>query len=106
MSSIEIYLMLLSSSGLGLATARDLYNAGAYVSLFDLNENEELNSELKARALFQKVDVTNTLNIEQAIERTVAWCHKTKAPLRGVVNCAGVATASKVSNQGAIARAD
>ena len=87
-----------SSSGLGLAAARSLYNSGAYVSLFDLNENEELKAELKNRAQFHKVDVSNTQDIESAVQETVSWCKTTKAPLGGVINCAGVGTAKKVSS--------
>ena len=54
-------------------------------------------SNFNDRANFHKVDVTNTTDIESAIEKTIAWCRETRAPLRGVINCAGVATARKVS---------
>ncbi|TDL23730.1 short chain type dehydrogenase [Rickenella mellea] len=84
------------SSGLGLATAQNLHDAGAYIYILDLNENPTIQSQLRPRGKFQKVDITNVKEIEAAVDAAVAWTHETNAPLGGVVNCAGVGTASKI----------
>ncbi|KAI5121872.1 hypothetical protein M0805_001080 [Coniferiporia weirii] len=81
------------SSGLGLATAYTLLDAGASVSVLDLHENDELRGE---RVRFFKTDITADGEVEAAVEGTVSWAKETGATLGGVVNCAGIATAAKV----------
>ncbi|KAI4923762.1 uncharacterized protein J4E92_007736 [Alternaria infectoria] len=79
-------------SGLGLATARALHSAGAYVSLLDLNaENgSRIVSELGSRAKFFETDVTDTDAIASAVRGTVAWVKETGKDIGGVVAGAGV----------------
>ncbi|KLO13263.1 short chain type dehydrogenase [Schizopora paradoxa] len=84
------------SSGLGLATVLDLYNSGAFIAILDVKENHDLMRELGNRGKFFEVDVREVDQLEAAVEETVSWIKETKATLGGVVNCAGVATASKV----------
>lgn len=81
------------ASGLGAATARKLYDAGAHVVLLDLptSAGEDVAAELGERARFVAADVTHEDQVRQAVE--VA---SDLAPLRIVVNCAGVATPGKV----------
>jgi NAD(P)-dependent dehydrogenase (short-subunit alcohol dehydrogenase family) len=87
-------------SGLGLATARDLHGAGAYVSLLDLNSDAgaELVKELGARARFFETDVSDTASVEAAVSGTAAWIKETGKDLGGVVAAAGVGGAQKVSS--------
>jgi len=86
-------------SGLGLATARDLYKAGAYISLLDLNAEagerivKEFGSE---RAKFFETDVSDTSSVEAAVNGSVEWVKKTGKAIGGVVAAAGVGAAAKV----------
>ncbi|KAF8577724.1 short chain type dehydrogenase [Ramaria rubella] len=88
------------SSGLGLATVRDLLAYGAYTAIVDLAppEDEDLASidEGRRRFRFFKTDITDTGEVEEAVAGTVAWAGETGAVLGGVVNAAGVATVGKV----------
>jgi NAD(P)-dependent dehydrogenase (short-subunit alcohol dehydrogenase family) len=85
-------------SGLGLATARDLHDAGGYISLVDLNADAgaELVKEFGSRARFFETDVSNTESVEQAVNGTAAWIKETGKELGGVVAAAGVGAAQKV----------
>jgi len=86
-------------SGLGLATARSLHSAGAYVSLLDLNADSgaEIVQELGDRAKFFETDVSDTDSIAKAVEGTVSWVKNTDATLAGVVAGAGVGLPGLVS---------
>jgi NAD(P)-dependent dehydrogenase (short-subunit alcohol dehydrogenase family) len=108
------------ASGLGAATARRLFDAGASVVLVDLPSSDgaayaaELNAGSAGtgtgtgtgpaaatatatgtgagpRAVFAAADVTNEADVQAAVDTAVAL-----GPLRIVVNCAGVATPGKV----------
>jgi NAD(P)-dependent dehydrogenase (short-subunit alcohol dehydrogenase family) len=97
------------ASGLGAATAKRLFDAGASVVLIDLPSSAgaayaaELNAAAldaaalgaaggaRARADFVPADVTNETEVQAAVDTAVAL-----GPLRIVVNCAGVATPGKV----------
>ncbi|MDI3210522.1 3-hydroxyacyl-CoA dehydrogenase [Arthrobacter sp. AL12] len=100
------------ASGLGAATARRLFDAGASVVLVDLpgSAGAAFAAELNAggtvrtaapeagsamqpgnRAVFVPADVTSEDQIQAAVDAAVAL-----GPLRIVVNCAGIATPGKV----------
>ncbi|WP_346960525.1 SDR family NAD(P)-dependent oxidoreductase [uncultured Arthrobacter sp.] len=98
------------ASGLGAATARRLFSAGASVVLVDLpgSAGDALAAELNAsaggsapehgtapepanRAVFVPADVTSEEQVQAAVDAAVAL-----GPLRIVVNCAGIATPGKV----------
>ncbi|MCQ2002128.1 SDR family NAD(P)-dependent oxidoreductase [Arthrobacter zhaoxinii] len=81
------------ASGLGRATARRLYDAGASVVLVDLPQSEGLAyaAELGDNARFVPGDVTNPDQMQAAVEAAMA-----AGPLRVAVNCAGIATPGKV----------
>ncbi len=92
------------ASGLGAATARRLFEAGASVVLVDLpgsagdtfaaelNELSTAASPAQAnRAVFVPADVTSEEQVQAAVDAAVAL-----GPLRIVVNCAGIATPGKV----------
>ena len=94
------------ASGLGAATARRLFDAGASVVLIDLPSSAgaafaaELNGAGSGAgrgdgegrtAVFVPADVTSEADVRAAVDTAVAL-----GPLRIVVNCAGVATPGKV----------
>ncbi|MDQ1584193.1 MAG: hypothetical protein QOF36_2247 [Microbacteriaceae bacterium] len=82
-----------AASGLGLATAHALADAGASVVILDLpgSEGEKAAVSLGPRARFVAADVADEVQVQAAVDAAVAL-----APLRIVVNCAGIATAGKV----------
>ena len=86
------------ASGLGAATARRLFDAGASVVLVDLpgSAGDAFAAELTASgggrtAVFVPADVTDEAQVQSAVEAASAL-----GPLRIVVNCAGIATPGKV----------
>lgn len=86
------------ASGLGAATARRLFDAGASVVLVDLASSRgmEFAAELNGlggagTAVFVPADVTSEDQVQAAVDAAVAL-----GPLRIVVNCAGIATPGKV----------
>lgn len=88
------------ASGLGAATARRLYDAGASVVLVDLPgaAGESLAAELNGmegaagnRAVFVPADVTKEEQVQAAVDAAAEL-----GPLRIVVNCAGIGTPGKV----------
>jgi len=97
-----------AASGLGLATARALHAAGAHVVLFDLSGTAgeeraaELTEQSRSAATFLAGDVTVEADVQAAVEAADAL-----APLRIVVNCAGIAPAARtVGRQGPLPLAD
>ena len=87
------------SSGLGLATVRNLHQRGGWVAIFDLNTDsgaevvKELGSE---RSRFFEVDVTDTESIEKAVAGVSKWVQETGKPIGGIVSAAGVGNPGKV----------
>ncbi|MGB3374986.1 MAG: SDR family NAD(P)-dependent oxidoreductase [Microbacterium sp.] len=79
------------ASGLGLATARALADAGAHVTLLDLPSSAGGEIATKLGGVFAPGDVTSPEDVAAAV--AVA---NERAPLRIVVNCAGIAPPAKV----------
>lgn len=79
------------ASGLGLATARVLAAAGAHVTLLDLPSSAGAELAAELGGTFVPADVTNAEEVQAAVATANG-----QAPLRIVVNCAGVATPAKV----------
>ena len=79
-----------AASGLGAAAARRLAGLGATVVVADLQaeKGEALAAEISG--VFAQVDVTNTAQITAAVEAAAAI-----APLRAVVNSAGIGGAQR-----------
>ena len=79
------------ASGLGLATATELANAGAHIVIADLpnSPGEERAQELGGA--FVGLDVTDESGVQAAVDAAAA-----AAPLRIVVNCAGIGTPGRV----------
>lgn len=84
------------SSGLGLATAQELFAANAYIAILDISPVPEdafsasTSSSRPLRWMYVKVDVRNMLQLETAVERVVEWTRETRAELGGVICSAGL----------------
>ena len=79
------------ASGLGLATARRLAAAGATVTVIDLPGSAGAEIAQELGGVFAPADVTSVDEVAQAVAAAQA-----AAPLRIVVNCAGIAPPAKV----------
>jgi len=81
------------ASGLGAATARMLAARGAKVAIFDLprSQGAELAKEIGKGALFVAGDVTSEEQVAAALDQAIA----SFGELRGLVNCAGIGSASR-----------
>ena len=79
------------ASGLGLATATELANAGAHVVIADLpgSPGEERAQDLGGA--FVPLDVTDEVAVQHAVDAAASV-----APLRIVINCAGIGTPGRV----------
>jgi NAD(P)-dependent dehydrogenase (short-subunit alcohol dehydrogenase family) len=86
----HVFIVTGGASGLGAATARALTAAGGKVVLADVQAEagERLAAELKGR--FVRCDVT-----QEADGQAVVAAAAELGSLRGIVNCAGIAPASK-----------
>lgn len=85
------------SSGLGEATAIDLLTSNAHIAILDLNPPQHSTLTSNKDVKFFRVDITKVEEIESAVEAAAAWAQEIGAHLGGVINCAGVGTAAKVS---------
>lgn len=79
------------ASGLGLATAKALTDAGATVTIVDLPSSAGADRASELGGVFAPADVTSPEQIAEAVAKATA-----SAPLRVVVNCAGIAPPAKV----------
>ncbi|MFS0910670.1 SDR family NAD(P)-dependent oxidoreductase [Microbacterium sp. 179-I 3D2 NHS] len=79
------------ASGLGLATARRLAAAGGHVTIIDLASSKGAEVAEELGGLFVPADVTSVDEVQAAVSAAQA-----AAPLRVVVNCAGIAPPAKV----------
>lgn len=81
------------SSGLGAATAARLVALGAQVVVADIKDEAgaALVETLGPQAHYQHTDVTDSESVQAALETA-----RGLGPLRGVVNCAGIAIATRV----------
>jgi 3-hydroxyacyl-CoA dehydrogenase/3-hydroxy-2-methylbutyryl-CoA dehydrogenase len=86
------------ASGLGEATARALAEAGAAVTIADLNaeKGEALAEELGPNAAFVQADVTDEAAVAAAVERAASQ----DGGLRVSVCCAGIGWAERVAHKG------
>ena len=89
----NVFIVTGGASGLGAATARMIVEAGGKVVLADVQAEagDKMAAELgKDKARFVKCDVSSEADGIAAVEAATAM-----GPLRGLVNCAGVAPAIK-----------
>jgi NAD(P)-dependent dehydrogenase (short-subunit alcohol dehydrogenase family) len=89
------------ASGLGLATARRLHDAGAVVVIVDLptSKGSAVAESLGDRMLFAPADVTDSTAVAAAV--ATAGEH---APLRVAVTCAGIAPPARVLGRNGVMR--
>lgn len=80
------------ASGLGAATARGLARSGAKVAIFDLNEEAGNALAAEIGGAFFKVNVADEANVIAAMD-TAQAAH---GVARVLVNCAGIATATRI----------
>ena len=85
------------ASGLGEATARELHERGADVTIADLNQEkgDALAAELGERATFVRCDVTDSDEVSAAVEQAAAR----HGGLRVSVCCAGVGWAERTASK-------
>ena len=90
----SVFLVTGGSSGLGLATARELVGQGGKMVLVDINAEAGAAraEELGEGARFVKADITREEDARAAVSAAV----EAFGGLHGLVNCAGVAPAEKV----------
>jgi NAD(P)-dependent dehydrogenase (short-subunit alcohol dehydrogenase family) len=79
------------ASGLGEAAARALAAAGATVVVADVNEDRGKTVAAELGGLFVKTDVSDEGSVAAAVQAAAAL----DAPLRTVLNCAGIGWASR-----------
>jgi NAD(P)-dependent dehydrogenase (short-subunit alcohol dehydrogenase family) len=79
------------ASGLGEATARELAAAGCRVVVADVNEQQGKAVADAIGGLFVRTDVSD----EQSVQAAVDAAASAGAPLRAVVNCAGIGWAAR-----------
>jgi NAD(P)-dependent dehydrogenase (short-subunit alcohol dehydrogenase family) len=79
------------ASGLGLATARRIVAAGGHVTIIDLASSQGAAIAEELGGVFAPADVTSVEEVQAAVAAAQA-----AAPLRIVVNCAGIAPPAKV----------
>lgn len=87
------------ASGLGRATIHNLVEAGAYISILDMNEDggNALVQELGPQgSRFFQVDVSSTESIAAAVKGTLSWVRETGKELGGIIAAAGVSTPAKI----------
>jgi NAD(P)-dependent dehydrogenase (short-subunit alcohol dehydrogenase family) len=84
------------ASGLGAATASALAEAGASVFALDLANSIEKAGQAPAGVEYVEADVTDPASVSAAVATAVA----SGKPLRTVVNCAGIGTASRILGKG------
>ena len=89
------------ASGLGLAVAARLVNAGGKVALLDVNvtQGERAAATLGPRATFIPADVSDEAAVDRAVGAAADWL----GGLNAAVSCAGIGTPARlVGKQGAM----
>lgn len=79
------------ASGLGAATARRLADRGAHVVILDRQEENGRKTAAEVGGSFALADVSDEEQVQAAIDQALA-----AAPLRVLVNCAGLGPASRI----------
>lgn len=85
------------ASGLGAATANALSDKGFSVAIFDMNTERGEEHAAKIGGRFFQVDVSDPLSVAKALASVAV----DMAPLRVLVNCAGIGPAAKTVSRGA-----
>jgi NAD(P)-dependent dehydrogenase (short-subunit alcohol dehydrogenase family) len=85
------------ASGLGAATAAALAEAGAHVTILDMNEEAGQAKAAELGGAFHRTDVSDPESVAQAL----AAVRAAGRGLHVAVNCAGIAPAAKTVSRGA-----
>lgn len=93
----KVALVTGGASGLGLATVKELHEAGASIVIVDLasSDGETVAKELGDRVRFSPADVTNEEEVKTAVDLAASEF----GGLNVAVNCAGVGWAERVVNR-------
>jgi NAD(P)-dependent dehydrogenase (short-subunit alcohol dehydrogenase family) len=83
------------ASGLGEATVRELASAGSKVVVADLNEDRGKALADEVSGLFVRTDVSDADSVRAAVDQAAT----VGAPLRVIVNCAGIGWAERTVNR-------
>ena len=86
------FLVTGGASGLGEGTARMLAEKGAHVIIADLQEEKGDALAKELGAVFVRCDVTKDEDAHKAVDAA-------KGQLRGLINCAGIASADRTINK-------
>lgn len=88
----KLFIVTGAASGLGEATARALYNGGAYIAVLDRDANtgEDICKTLGDRAKFFLADLGDDAGTESAVQNSIEWSKQIGKPVSGAVNCAGI----------------
>lgn len=79
-----------AASGLGAAVAEALAAKGALVTIFDMNEEAGMAKAAELGGHFARVDVSDASAVASAMQEAAS-----RAPLRVLMNCAGIGPAQK-----------
>jgi NAD(P)-dependent dehydrogenase (short-subunit alcohol dehydrogenase family) len=82
------------ASGLGAASVRRLAQAGAVVVIADLQDDKGESLAAEVKGSFVHTDVTKEETVQEAVDVAMA-----AAPLRAVVNCAGIGPPARTLNR-------
>jgi len=86
------------SSGLGLATVECILQEKGYVAILDLKQADAtVIGPTPSKVKFYELDITQVEDIVKVVEQVISWTKQTGASLGGIINCAGVGSAAKVS---------
>ena len=86
------------SSGLGLATVECILQEKGYVAILDLKQADAtVIGPTPSKVKFYELDITQVEDIIKVVEQVISWTKQTGASLGGIINCAGVGSAAKVS---------
>jgi len=89
------------SSGLGLSTVGCILQEKGFVAVLDLNQPDATAiGPAQSRLKFWELDITQVEDIAKVVEQVVSWTKQTGALLGGIINCAGVGTATKIIGAG------
>lgn len=93
------------ASGLGEATVRRLHRCGGKVLIADLNEEraQKIVDDLANNVAFARTDVSSEQDAMNAVRAVQDHLH---APLRGLVNCAGIGFGERVLSKDGMHRLD
>jgi NAD(P)-dependent dehydrogenase (short-subunit alcohol dehydrogenase family) len=91
-----------AASGLGAAAAQYLASQGAHVTLLDMDEAKGVKMAESLKGQFVKTDITS----EEQVKAAIAAATAKYGPLRGAVNCAGIAPPAKVLGKKGVHKLD